>query len=167
MPDDNYCPPNKNYGNVGNKTWAQIKKDNNIEGIVYKDGVPDMSRVSKVTLSIDWEKELGPDFKKIMLSKKNREKLQDKAFEIYAKKHNISVLEARVLKGDKAPVEQLMKKWECSEQEVWKRCGNPNRKNYVWHESPDCKTLELIPTEIHHNIQHTGGISLIKTELSR
>lgn len=162
IPDDDYCPPNKSYSNVNNKKWSQIKKENNFEGIVYKDGVPDLSNFSKTTMSIDWEKELGPDFKKIMLSSKNREKLQDKAFEIYAKNHNMSVLEARVFKGDKAPVEQLMKKWNCSEQEVWNRCGNPGRKTYVWHENTDCKTLDLIPTEIHGNLSHTGGISIMK-----
>ena len=168
VPDDNYCPPNKNYGNVDNKTWAQIKKENNINGIVYKNGVPDMSGVSIAKLSIDWKKELGPDFENIMLSpEKNRKKLQEKAFNIYAEKHNISASEAKVLKGDAEPVEQLMKMWNCSEQEVWNRCGNPNRRTYVWHESPDCKTLELIPTEIHHNVTHTGGISLIKNELQQ
>lgn len=166
VPDDNYCPPNKNYGNQANKVWSQIKKENNIEGILYKDGELDMSNVSIATMSIDWEKELGPDFKKIMLSKKSREKLQDKAFEIYAQKHNLSSLEVRVFKGDSAPVERLMKKWNCCEQEVWSRCGNPNRKTYVWHESTDCKTLELVPTEVHHNVSHTGGISLVKAELS-
>jgi hypothetical protein len=34
--------------------------------------------------------------------------------------------------------------------------------NYTWHECEDEKTLQLVPTEIHGNIPHSGGISEAK-----
>lgn len=34
--------------------------------------------------------------------------------------------------------------------------------NYTWHECSDCKTLQLVPSEIHGNISHQGGIAEIK-----
>jgi hypothetical protein len=34
--------------------------------------------------------------------------------------------------------------------------------NYTWHERGDCKTMDLVPSEVHNNIPHSGGISEIK-----
>ncbi|SUO97887.1 HNH endonuclease [Suttonella ornithocola] len=36
------------------------------------------------------------------------------------------------------------------------------KEGYTWHECKDCKTMELVPKEIHNNIPHTGGISEAK-----
>ena len=36
------------------------------------------------------------------------------------------------------------------------------KKGYTWHEKNDCKTLELVPTAIHGNISHSGGVSEYK-----
>lgn len=33
---------------------------------------------------------------------------------------------------------------------------------YVWHEDHDCCTLYLVPQEIHGNIDHFGGIGMLK-----
>lgn len=33
-----------------------------------------------------------------------------------------------------------------------------------WHERSDMKTIDLVPTEIHSNIPHSGGISAIKND---
>lgn len=32
----------------------------------------------------------------------------------------------------------------------------------VWHEDTDCKTLYLVPQEIHNNLHHFGGIGMLK-----
>ncbi|MDC6397293.1 HNH endonuclease [Lactiplantibacillus pentosus] len=32
----------------------------------------------------------------------------------------------------------------------------------TWHERSDCKTMDLVPTEIHGNVRHSGGISKFK-----
>lgn len=35
---------------------------------------------------------------------------------------------------------------------------------YSWHECKDCKTMQLVPIEVHGNIEHKGGISEIKAK---
>lgn len=35
---------------------------------------------------------------------------------------------------------------------------------YTWHERSDCKTMDLVPSVIHNNIPHSGGISEKKKE---
>lgn len=36
----------------------------------------------------------------------------------------------------------------------------------TWHECKDCKTMQLVPTEVHNNVSHEGGISVKKQEQS-
>lgn len=36
------------------------------------------------------------------------------------------------------------------------------KEGYTWHECKDCKTMQLVPKEIHNNIPHAGGISEMK-----
>ena len=38
--------------------------------------------------------------------------------------------------------------------------------DYTWHEKQDCKTMQKVPREIHHNVPHTGGISILKSKQS-
>ena len=47
----------------------------------------------------------------------------------------------------------------CTKEEVqqWRRDNN-----YTWHERTDCRTMDKVPREIHGNIPHSGGISVIK-----
>lgn len=35
---------------------------------------------------------------------------------------------------------------------------------YTWHEEADCKTMLKVPSEVHGNIPHDGGISEIKSQ---
>ena len=53
---------------------------------------------------------------------------------------------------------QLAKLKKCSSQEVtkWRELNK-----YTWHECANCKTMMKVPTEIHGNIIHSGGISEI------
>jgi len=34
---------------------------------------------------------------------------------------------------------------------------------HTWHERSDCKTMDKVPTEVHGNIRHSGGISEVKS----
>ena len=47
----------------------------------------------------------------------------------------------------------------CTPSEVkdWREANN-----YTWHERSDCKTMDLVPSIVHNNIPHSGGISEIK-----
>ena len=47
----------------------------------------------------------------------------------------------------------------CAPEEV-EQWRHENR--YTWHECNDCKTMQKVPSEVHGNIPHAGGISAYK-----
>jgi hypothetical protein len=53
------------------------------------------------------------------------------------------------------------KKRGCTPEEI-KKWREEN--GYTWHERSDCKTMDLVPSEVHNNIPHSGGISVIKNQ---
>ncbi len=61
---------------------------------------------------------------------------------------------------DKADIE-LAKQKGTTPVEVakWRK-----ENGYTWHECKDMKTMQKVPSEIHNNIAHSGGISEIKKE---
>ncbi|MBN1065537.1 HNH endonuclease [Clostridium botulinum] len=54
------------------------------------------------------------------------------------------------------------KKRGCTPGEVkqWRK-----ENGYTWHERKDCTTMDKVPSEVHNNIPHAGGISEKKKEL--
>ncbi|MCR4942798.1 MAG: HNH endonuclease [Campylobacter sp.] len=56
--------------------------------------------------------------------------------------------------------EKLAEQKGCAPEEVskWRK-----ENNYTWHECGDCKTMQKVPTEIHGNVPHSGGIAKIKS----
>ena len=56
--------------------------------------------------------------------------------------------------------EKLAEQRGCTKEEVkaWMK-----ENKYTWHERSDCKTMDKVPTEIHGNIRHSGGISEAKS----
>lgn len=159
-PDRNTVP--KKY-NPNNKTWGQILDENGIDGIDYLDGEADLTKISVLQTTIDFDTELSAKAKDGLLSpKKNRQHLHMEVFEKMAKENGCSVDMIRVMKGDSEPVERLMKQINCSEQEVWDMCKNPGRVQRVIHECPDCKTVLLVSKEVHDNINHSGGVDMFR-----
>ncbi|MHC1685929.1 MAG: HNH endonuclease [Clostridiaceae bacterium] len=59
---------------------------------------------------------------------------------------------------DKADIE-LAKQKGCAPEEVakWRK-----ENGYTWHECKDMKTMQKVPSEVHNNITHSGGISEAK-----
>lgn len=59
---------------------------------------------------------------------------------------------------DKADIE-LAKQKGCTPEEVakWRK-----ENAYTWHECKDMKTMQKVPSEVHNNITHSGGISEAK-----
>lgn len=55
--------------------------------------------------------------------------------------------------------EKLAEQRECTPEEIakWRK-----ENAYTWHECKDCKTMQMVPTEVHGNIPHSGGISEAK-----
>jgi len=59
---------------------------------------------------------------------------------------------------DKADAE-LAKQRGCTPEEVakWRK-----ENGYTWHECKDMKTMQKVPSKIHNNVPHSGGISEAK-----
>lgn len=59
---------------------------------------------------------------------------------------------------DKADIE-LAKQKGCTPEEVakWRK-----ENGYTWHECKDMKTMQKVPSAVHNNISHSGGISEAK-----
>lgn len=59
---------------------------------------------------------------------------------------------------DKADIEFAKQKgWSPEEVELWRK-----ENRYTWHECKDMKTMQMVPSEVHNNIPHRGGISEVK-----
>lgn len=37
-------------------------------------------------------------------------------------------------------------------------------EGYTWHHHQDCETMQLVPTDLHNAVGHTGGVSLRRQE---
>ncbi|MPR35904.1 HNH endonuclease [Salmonirosea aquatica] len=51
------------------------------------------------------------------------------------------------------------------------QCNNSNfryrdENKITWHHVEDTKTMVLIPTDIHDQVKHTGGIGVYKNNIS-
>jgi hypothetical protein len=57
--------------------------------------------------------------------------------------------------------EKLAEEKGCSKEDVrqWRK-----DHHYTWHERSDMKTMDKVPTEVHGNVPHEGGISAKKKE---
>ena len=57
--------------------------------------------------------------------------------------------------------QKLAEQRGCTMEEVqqWR-----SDNNYTWHEKQDCKTMQKVPRDVHHNVPHTGGISILKSK---
>ncbi len=127
IPDDNVVPRNKQYNNMWNKSWRQIKRENNMKGVPYVDGVPDFSKIAREKVEIDFPSDYRYDMPN------TRQGLHDAAFATLARQ----------------------KGWTLDDTYAYK-----DKANLVWHEDIDCKTLYLVPREVHDNIPHFGGIGM-------
>lgn len=125
-PDRNHIPENPKT-NPDGLSWGEILDKYEIDSILFKDGEPDFSEVSKGTVEIE-------DFSS------NR----------YGKGGNF----------DQA-TEKLAEQRGCTKEEVkaWMK-----ENGYTWHERSDCKTMEKVPTEVHGNVRHSGGVSEAKAK---
>lgn len=54
------------------------------------------------------------------------------------------------------------KEWTAEDVKQWRK-----ENNHTWHECEDCKTMQLVPTEVHNNVPHEGGISKAKQQESQ
>ena len=135
IPDKDYIPGGgKHYANLKNKTWGQILKENNIDGIDFKNGVPDFDKISKMESKIDYSKIPDKAKKQLLKEKPQRTALHDYFYEKLAKEKNMTVEEIYRFK---------------------------DKNNLVPHETIDGR-IQLVPREIHDNLTHEGGVALFR-----
>lgn len=137
IPQGSLIPTDKGYSNMCHKTWSQILQENQIIGIPFENGWPSFEGISKGFVAFDWESELGMDGLR-KLANGERSELHNIAFRILSSKRR-ETIEATI---------------------AWKE-----KENLVWHEHQDCKTVLLVPREVHDNIKHIGGRSMLQVIL--
>jgi len=163
MPDNLDAVPRRGqYSNMRNLTWREILKENGCEqGIPYKNGEVDYEALHQVyaRVTFDGDKGIG-EYLRPKNGNYDRQYLHEEAYARLARQKGVSVEEVKVYKGDTAPVVSLMAEWCCTEQEVWRRCGNPERRVRVCHECADGRTVILVPRELHDHLSHCGGVEM-------
>ena len=57
----------------------------------------------------------------------------------------------------------MAKKHNCSPEDVakWRK-----ENKYTWHECRDMATMQKVPSAVHNNVTHSGGISEAKKEVA-
>lgn len=148
IPFDDSIPRNKDDSNIDELSWRDIKKKWGFTEIRFQNGFPRFKEISKLKRpdiikkhlkcsieNVPWEQLIGND--EILLLKKtgNAHNLNEAVYKYLAMKNN------------------------CTVDEV-KKIVNSNR--LVLHEDPNCKTIKLVPQEIHGNIPHIGGVEMLK-----
>ena len=122
-------------------------KSKNLDGIEYKNAIPDFDKVSEGTCRIPKMSEYREDYydaeKKCYIEgnftqydKIMKKKLEDKGFQI--------------------------KDIKCDDGRVRKIWFDSKGVPYTRHEKVDMKTMQLVPFAIHKECKHSGGVAEIK-----
>ena len=133
--ESNWCP---NEGdtpvkyNPDGKTWETILTEYGIKCIKYISGEPNFRKTEKDEIII-------ADFSS------DRSRNFDKADVNITSKWNAEAKGARE------------NGWTPEDVEKWR-----TENQYTWHECRDCATMQLVPSEVHNNFPHRGGISIAK-----
>lgn len=125
----------------------EILQNKGLEGINYRDGVPDFGPISEAKVTIQ-----GMSQHRLSQIGENGERTvgnYEKADIECAKAWN---LEQRDGKDD----------WTNKDIEKWRKTNG-----YTWHEHNDMKTCSLVSTAVHEVCRHLGGVSEIKNILNR
>lgn len=139
IPKQDYVPKGKgiySYNNMYGKTWKRILMENKCEeGIPFVNGEIDFGGAGVVKAEVTFPYGIGEYFDENEISRGNRYRLHEAAFNMVASLIGESVEDVR----------------------LWKE-----KSLLVWHECCDLRTMQLVPREIHDNIPHQGGIALLK-----
>lgn len=125
----------------------EILRNKGLEGINFKDGIPDFNPISEAKVTIQ-----GMSQHRLSQMGENGERIvgnYEKADTECAKAWN---LEQRDGKDD----------WTHQDVKKWREANE-----YTWHEHNDMKTCSLVPTEVHKVCSHLGGVSEIKNILNQ
>ncbi|MCQ2160404.1 MAG: HNH endonuclease [Bacteroidales bacterium] len=135
-PNRNVRPADKGYSNKDHKTWGEILDENGIDGINFHNGEPDLEPVARLKTTIDYDKDISDKARAELLGDKpNRAAFHDDMFEKMAHENGMTKQELMAYK---------------------------DQHNLVIHECSDCKTVILVPREIHDNLPHHGGVEMFR-----
>ena len=126
---------------------CEILRNKGLEGINYRDGIPDFNPISEAKVTIQ-----GMSQHRLSQMGENGERIvgnYEKADIECAKAWNLGQRDGKEDRTNKD-----VKKW---------RVAN----GYTWHEDNDMKTCCLVPTEVHDVCRHLGGVSEIKNILNQ
>ena len=126
---------------------CEILRNKGLEGINYRDGIPDFNPISEAKVTIQ-----GMSQHRLSQMGENGERIvgnYEKADIECAKAWN---LEQRDGKDD----------WTHQDVKNWREANG-----CTWHEDNDMKTCCLVPTEVHDVCRHLGGVSEIKNILNQ
>ena len=156
---------------------AELLKSKGLSGIYYRNNEPLFEPVAEATVEIgymtDSRSNVGNPGKgrtfdfdtKFTQSKEENDRLLAKAMMDYTslREDDRDTRPGNYAQGDIA----LAAKWsiEMKDGHLW----SPNdvakyrdEHKLTWHERPDCKTMDLVPTRLHDFFRHTGGTSTMK-----
>jgi len=150
--EGSHCPINNgdwkdergNEGERGNSVWCPdpdyVPQKGNPEGKTWRE-ILDKYDIEGIEY-----KEGEPDFSEISKG--------DVEIEPYSQKRDDNF--------DKADTE-LAKEKDCTPEEVakWRK-----ENGYTWHECKDMKTMQKVPSEVHNNVTHSGGIAESKKDVN-
>ncbi len=123
-----------------------LLKDAGVGGVTYKNGVPDFTPFSKAEVEIDHM--LGG---KGTMGNKARDLNFQQANSKLAKELNNSSELAKSFGMEPGNIKP-------SDIEKYRV-----KNNLTWHELNDCKTIQLVPSEINSSFGHLGGVGEINT----
>ena len=145
MPDPDRIPSRLN---PRTKSMGQIIAENDMQkGIPFKQGKIDLYAASRGTVKID-------DY--TLCRPKNFAQADSK-------------LADAIRSGNANPeIQNVLQKMKIDSGSITKGDIKKLRaqEGYTWHERADMKTLDLIKTELHANIPHSGGICALKDQLA-
>lgn len=134
MPNRDFIPKNKNYGNRYGKTMGQILDENNTDGITFRNNEPDFTPFAKYQTKIDYENLPQKIHNQLLKEKPQRTALHDFAYNKIAKENGMTYDDILKIKRE---------------------------LNLTPHETLDGR-IQLVPYEIHENIEHEGGVALFR-----
>ena len=126
---------------------CEILRNKGLEGINYRDGIPDFNPISEAKVTIQ-----GMSQHRLSQMGENGERI--------------------VGNYEKADIE-CAKAWNLEQRDGKEDWTNKDVKKlrvangYTWHEDNDMKTCCLVPTEVHDVCRHLGGVSEIKNILNQ
>ena len=150
----NHTPKNNWSGKRGESLYIlqdeecrKLLETKNLDGIKYKNGIPNFDSISEGTC-------------KIKSMTKYREDYYDEEKGLY--------IEGNFTQYDKIMKETLeskgfqLREVKCNDGRVRTNWFDSNGIEYTRHEKSDMKTMQLVPRKIHEECKHSGGVAEIK-----